>query len=239
MNNDNNKFKVSDLATNKQYRAIIILIFYFFFFLVLIIAVRGVLDKEDVSDNKETKEKVKEISKVKIFSSLKKKNFTYKYTLTVDDKVYVYNGEKYNDKDRFTITTSNDIKKYVQIDNFSFEIKNNEQVLTDKPVYFLDFFDVDLLENIIKSSKDKSNNIYTINNRELDNILDLQFEVNNKLDNDIIITLDNGIIKRIDINYTNYVKFNNRNIKKVLLTLEYDNFGNVDDFDIKNSEFNF
>ena len=93
MNNDNNKFKVSDLATNKQYRAIIILIFYFFFFLVLIIAVRGVLDKEDVSDNKETKEKVKEISKVKIFSSLKKKNFTYKYTLTVDDKVYVYNGE--------------------------------------------------------------------------------------------------------------------------------------------------
>ena len=59
---------------------------------------------------------------------------------------------------------------------------------------------------------------------------------NNKLDNSIILTLEENIVTRIDINYTNYMKFTNKAINKVLLTLEYKDFGTVLDFDVNGSD---
>ena len=229
---EDKKFKLSQLVTNKQYRSIIVLIFYFFFFLFLGIAARNALSKKQIMNNENIKEKSDSINS---FSSIKSANYKYKYTLSVDDKIYIYEGKKYNNKDSYTLTTNEDIKEYVQVDDFSFEIKDKEKVLTDKPIYYLDFFDIDILEQIIKQSTKKDVNIYSIDNRKLDSILKRQLGVNNKLDNSIMLTLEEGIITRIDINYTNYIMFTNKTINKVLLTLEYKDFGTVLDFDVKNS----
>lgn len=230
------KFKVSELVTNRQYRAIIILVFYFFFFVILIIGARTALNKKEVTNDETVKEQITNTTKVNGFSSIKESNFNYKYTLNIDDKIYTYEGKRYDNKDSFTLSVDKDIRNYVQVDNFSFEIKDKEKVLTDKPIYYLDFFDINILEEIIKNSIKKSDNIYSIDNKSLDSILKGQLGVNNKLENSIMLTCEDNTITRIDINYTNYMKFTNRSINKVLLTLEYKDFGKVLDFNVKNND---
>ena len=226
-----NRIRFKELITNKQYRAIIILVFYFFFFAILVIGARASLNKKSTI-SEEVKQKTS-VRQIKGFSNIKSANFNYKYTLNIDDEMYIYEGKKYDNKDSYTLTVGKDIKNYVQVDDFSFEIKNKEKVLTDKPIYYLDFFDAALLEKIIENSSLKGDGVYSIDNIILNKLLNLQLGVSNKLENDIMLSYVDGNVTRIDINYTNFINSINKNIKKVLLTLEYKDFGQVLDFDVQ------
>lgn len=230
---DNRGFKASDLVTNKQYRAIIILVFYFFLFLVLIMSVRNSNSKESTT-TEENKETVTVTSKIKGFSSIKQANFHYRYTLNIDNNNYIYEGKKYNKNDSYTLTVGTTKKVYTTIDEFTFENKNNENVLVDKPYYYIDFFDPEILEKILIKAVNKENNIYTITNTNLDRLLGNKIGVDDKSENNILLQYTDGTVTRIDIDYTNYAKYNGANINKVFLTLEYNDFGIVEEFNIKN-----
>lgn len=231
---DNKGFSPTDLVTNKQYRAIIILIVYFFIFLALIIGIRNAESNELENKQEQTEQKTTSSSKIKGFSPIKQANFNYKYTLNIDNTIYTYEGKKYNKNDSYTLTVKNTKKTYMTIDNFTFEIKNNEQVLVDKPYYYIDFFDVNALEKIILKSINKDNNIYSISNYNLDKILDNKVKIDDQQINNILLHYENDIVTRIDIDYTNYAKYNSSNVKRVYLTLEYSDFGVTEEFNIKN-----
>lgn len=230
---DNRGFKPSDIITNKQYRAIIILIFYFFLFLFLIISVRSSLNKEN-KDEKDNNEKYTVNSKIEGFAPIKQSNFNYKYTLNVDGVNYIYEGKKYNKNDDFSLTVGKEKKYYTVIDDFTFQKRNNENILTEKPYYYIDFFNPTIIEQILLKATPKENDIYKITNINLDKILGNKIGIDNKLENNIILQYTDDIVTRIDIDYTNYIKYNGVNVKKVFLTLEYSNFGMIEEFDIKN-----
>lgn len=230
---DNRSFKASDLVANKQYRAIIILVFYFFLFLVLIMSVRNSTSKEK-ANTEETKEPTEVISKIKGFSSIKQANFHYKYTLHIDNNNYIYEGKKYNKNDSYTLTVGPTQKMYTTIDEFTFENKNNENILVDKPYYYIDFFNPEILEKILIKAVNKENNIYTISNSNLDRLLGNKIGVDDKAENNILLQYTNDIVTRIDIDYSNYVKYNGAKVNKVFLTLEYSDFGIIEEFNIKN-----
>ena len=230
---DNRGFKASDLVANKQYRAIIILIFYFFLFLVLIMSVRNSTSQEN-STTKENVDQTVTFSKIKGFSSIKDSNFNYKYTLNIDNVNYIYEGKKYKKNDNYTLMVGTTKKTYTTIDEFTFESRNNENVLVDKPYYYIDFFNPDILERILIKAVEKDNNVYTITNIDLDRILGNKIGTNDKGENNILLQYTNDIVTRIDIDYTNYAKYNGAKVSKVFLTLEYSNFGIVEEFNIKN-----
>lgn len=226
-------FRPTEIVTNKQYRAIAILIFYFFLFAFLIISIR-ISDKKAEMAKKDGNQDIIENGTIKGFELIKNNNFSYKYILQVNDDLYVYEGKRFQNKDSFTLTSDNSIKNYIIVDTFAYEIVNNETVMTDKPYYYIDFLDTSVIENIINTAKKSSNRIYSINNKSLDALNVKKIGVNNRDKNKIILHYDNGVITRIDFDYTNYVSFDNSGIKRVFLTLEYSNFGSIDDFDVKN-----
>ena len=106
--------------------------------------------------------------------------------------------------------------------------------MTDKPYYYIDFFDTSVIENILNTSKKSGRTIYTINNKSLDKLNTKKIGVTNRDKNKIIIHYDNDVITRIDIDYTKYVSFADSSIQRVFLTLEYSDFGIIEDFDVKN-----
>lgn len=230
---DNRGFKASDLVSNKQYRAIIILIFYFFLFLVLIMSVRNSTPKEN-SATKENVEQTVASSKIKGFSPIKDSNFNYKYTLNIDDVYYIYEGKKYKKNDNYTLASGTTNQTYTTIDEFTFESRNNENVLVDKPYYYIDFFDPTILEKVLIKAIGKDNNIYTITNIDLDHILGNKVGIDDRGENNILLQYTNDIVTRIDIDYTNYAKYNGAKVSKVFLTLEYSDFGIIEEFNIKN-----
>lgn len=231
---DNRGFKPTDLVTNKQYRAIIILIFYFFVFLALIISVRK-LDSKEKSNPEENKTQTNTTSsKIKGFSLIKQSNFNYKYTLNIDDVIYIYEGKKYNKNDSYTLTIGSTKKIYTTIDNFTFERQNNSNVLVDKPYYHIDFFDTNILETILVKAIQKENNIYTITNSNLDKLLGNRIGIDDIEENNILLQYKDETITRIDVDYTNYAKYMGSKVNRVYLTLEYSDFGVVEEFNIKN-----
>lgn len=231
---DNRGFKAIDLVTNKQYRAIIILIFYFFLFLTLIISVRN-LDSKEKSNLEENKTQENTTSSnIKGFSLIKQSNFNYKYTLNVDNVIYVYEGKKYNKNDSYTLTVAKTKKIYNTIDNFTFEKQGDKDVLTDKPYYYIDFFDPNILETILIKAIKKENDVYSITNTNLDKLLGNKMNIDDQNENSILLQYSNDTVTRIDIDYTNYAKYRGSNVNKVYLTLEYSDFGIIEEFNIKN-----
>lgn len=231
---DNRGFKATDLLTNKQYRAIIILIFYFFLFLTLIISVRNLDSKEksDIEENK-TQENTTS-SKIKGFSLIKQSNFNYKYTLNVDNVIYEYEGKKYNKNDSYTLTVGTTKKTYNTIDNFTFEKQGDKDVLADKPYYYIDFFEPNILETILIKAIKKENDVYSIANTNLDKLLGNKMNIDDLNENNILLRYSNDDVTRIDIDYTNYAKYRGSKVNRVYLTLEYSNFGIIEEFNIKN-----
>ena len=89
---ENGKFNIKELFTNRQYRAIAILIFYAILFAVLIIGLNG---PKTLSVNESGDQK----SSLDGYKLIDGKNFNYKYTVTVDNETYYYEGKKYNNKE--------------------------------------------------------------------------------------------------------------------------------------------
>lgn len=230
---DNRGFKATDLVTNKQYRAIIILVFYFFLFFALIISIRN-MESNELQKKEDTLQSITNSSKIKGFSLIKQANFNYKYTLNIDNTNYIYEGKKYNKNDSYTLTVGPTKQTYITVDNFTFERKNNENILADKPYYYIDFFDPNILENIIIKANGKENNIYTITNSNLDKILGNKIGIDDHKENNILLQYTDEVVTRIDIDYTNYAKYNGLNVNRVYLTLEYSDFGIIEEFNIKN-----
>lgn len=227
----NKKFKFSDIVTNKQYRAIIILVFYFFLFLVLIISIRS-MDNKNVSEKENNQ--VESSSKIDGFSYIKSSNFNYNYNLTVDNNTFIYEGKKYDKNDEFSLMINNEKKDYIINDGYTFEKKNKDNILRDKPYYYIDFFQPEVIEKILINSKKIDDNNYVISNSKLDSVVDSEIGIDSDLDNYLKVYYQNNVITKIEFDYTNYVNYCGVKVGKVLLVLQYYDFGLVEKFDIKN-----
>lgn len=226
--NKNAKFNIKELFTNKQYRAIAILIFYGILFTFIIIGLNA-------PRNLNVNESGNHISSLDGYKLIDGKNFNYKYTLMVDDEIYYYEGKKYDNKEKVTVTKDGIIEEYY-FENKNIYIKrDNGYVLTEnKPYMLFDFFNTDILDEIILRSmvEDKVNHKYKVTNQEIHNVIG---EGIKKLDNGynyISLVYRNDNITGITFDFSNYARITKEDYNTIIITLNYFDFNLVDDFKI-------
>ena len=160
-NNNEKKFKITDLITNKQYNAILNLALGFGTIIILIIMIR--LSGSSVPNN--TNNNINSNgtqSVVSGFNDIKGKNFSFKYTLLENGKSVVYQGKERENKILFTDAT-NKLEYYVIGDVVSVK-KGNDYVIGTNPSKYFNYFDVELVEKIISSAKvDEDDYVISIN----------------------------------------------------------------------------
>lgn len=226
-NNNEKKFKITDLITNKQYNAILNLVLGFGTIIILIIMIR--LSGSSVPNN--TNNNINNNgtqSVVSGFNDIKSKNFSFKYTLTENGKSVVYQGKERENKILFT-DTINKLEYYAIGDVVSVK-KGNDYVIGTNPSKYFNYFDVELVEKIISSAKvDEDDYVISIN----DFSKLVSSDKSSEGDIYINLTKSNGIITKITFDLGEYAVLTDKNIKTSVLTLEYSNFNLIDDFEIK------
>lgn len=226
-NKKEQKFEFKELFTNKQYRSIAILIFYAILFVVVIAMIR-------MPSNSGIIENGTHVTNVKGFELIDNKNFSYKYTIMVDDEQYIYEGKKFKDKDLVTLTKDEETREYY-LENNKYYVKEEDSFVSivEKPILIFDFFHTDALDMLISRSIliDEVANRYRIDNQDLYDVLNSD---NSKVDsgeNYITLNYRNSNITRIVFELDNYSKTIGENYNKVIITLEYFDFNLIDDFD--------
>lgn len=223
------KFNIKELFTNKQYRAIAILIFYAILFTFLIIGLNA-------PRNLNVNESGNHISSLDGYKLIDGKNFNYKYTLMVDEEIYYYEGKKYDNKELVTVTKDGMIEEYY-FENKSIYIKrDNGYVLIEKKPYMLfDFFNTDILDEIILRSlvEDKENHQYKVTNQEIHNVIGEGIKKYDNGYNYISLIYRNENITGITFDFSNYARVTREDYNTIIITLNYFDFNLVDDFKIE------
>lgn len=219
---------------NRKYRKNIILLFYFIIFIFLIILLNIMPNKKlEEKDNKKEvseKETEKKTERDERFNLLFSKNYNFNFVFTYNALSRVYSGKRFNNKYDFVIT-SGDEKTTVLGTEGLIKI-NGKDIVSVFPYYVINYFDVDLLEKIVSNSN-RVEDVYEINNETLNNILKIDHNIINPEGlNKIKLVTKNNYITEIIIDYTEYAKEHDPEVKKVNISLKYLNFNLIDDFEI-------
>ena len=217
-------FNLSSLFTEKKYRARLILGVYLVFFIVLIS-----ISRSSVSNNKESNAK-KDI--LPGFSFLSMNNYEFEYILHLNGEEYILLGKRFNDKLSFTVSNKDEKKEYLVSGN-TVKMKENEMYVNTKlPYYYINYFDNDVIQNIIRDSEKITDTEYEITNLKLSKYIDSSFKYNNKekdLKNSVDLTFKNGNVVGIDFDLVNLFSDVDE-LNELKISLNYKNFGLIDDF---------
>lgn len=232
--NEGTNNKVIEFLKNPRGRASLFFGFYLIFFIFVFSLLGG-------NGNKENKPVTLIDKLINSMSNIEKNNYDFKYTITIDEHEYIYEGKRYNEKKEFTQYTDELATKYQSIDNNYFKEINDSYIKVDSPFYPEELFDIKEIKRIIKNSKlyskteyqtDEFDYTYQIKLKDLVDLLKEE-EISNS-DNIISITIrmKSDSIESINIDatsYYNYLKENNATYK---IVLEHSNYGKITDFDL-------
>lgn len=232
---------------NDRYHAIAMLALYGLFFIILIIFIR--LSPTPTETNKAetptntnkpttniTSDNKNETSNEKIPNEKFDINYSYIYTLEYNGVKEVFTGKRLDDKEIFTYITSTGSTDYARLSNNYLIKENKEYHLVDIPSQNLKYTDMDKIVLLTeKSSLSKEGNVYKYN-VPVSEILTMynrnQIAEATTYDS-IIVTLENEVIKTIDINFSNYAYIINGNVPTNLtIKMEFNNIGTTENFDV-------
>ena len=205
--------KIKEMRKDKVGRAKLELMAYGIFFLILILFIR-ITSFIGGSSN---------INNSVISSSIIDKidnNYSYTIDINIDDNNYTYTGKVLESNESLTKKV-NDTEEYYYVMNSKYYIldNNGNYILTNKEdIYNIidyNYLDIKNIKEYLKLGT-KNNNTYTI--KVSDIILN-----NNSNDTITITEEDNKLI----IDYTNILKIDNNSINKALVTITYDNIGEI------------
>lgn len=227
---ENKKFRLIDLIKNKRYYAILNLTFYSILIIVLIIGVRTGNSGSNNFDNRFNSND--ETAVVDGFQNVKNKNFMFIYTLQKDNEKIVYEGKQSNNKIYFKNLQDN--KEYVIQDSVVLVRKQEQYVLTESPIQYFNYLNVDLIEQLLSKLR-KDENDYIISMNDFVSIIDAEEKTNEYYDEDIFVEIkkQNNIITELVFDITAFVSLKESNVNSVKLYLQYKDFGLVEDFQIK------
>ena len=113
-------------------RAVLFFAFYFFFFLVLIIFIRS-SNHQYFNNHEYEKGNDNYVS----FDGLKKKNYSFTYSIIVDGKEYLYSGKKYSNRELFTFNNHD-----YYSDSREYYVKDIDWKKSENPYVFFNFINV-------------------------------------------------------------------------------------------------
>ena len=250
--NYNNEFNISDLIYDKKYRSRLILGVYFVLFLVLILIIRigdnkakelnnneiensNTIESNNAIDDDTNEIEIDELDKK--FSYILKNNYNFEYNVEYNDNIYISKGKRFNDKQEFVFGNNEPTLKY-HVDGNLVEAKilNSEYEYRKMqlPYFYINYYNSNILRDIIKKSAVVEENVYEISNKDLYEFIEseLKKEIDiNDATNEIQLTLKNNNITEINLDITNLVRnIENEEINSAKISLKYNNFGLIDEF---------
>lgn len=179
--------------------------------------------------------KIKKTSKVKEkinspYQLIDNNNYLVNMKLHIDDDIYYYKGYKNKERYYLELTKEGDTKKeeYIIFKDFALLKKLNNYTVVKIPYIGFNYFDTDLIKNLInKGVKDKDGSVI-IKNLYLFNKND---EYHSELTNKIDITYQNNYVTGYKIDFSNFIK-DKENKNKMLLDIKYYDFNKAKDINI-------
>ena len=229
---ENKKFRLIDLIKNKRYYAILNLTFYSILIIALVIGIRSGNSGSNNSLNNNLNNSMDTTTIVEGFQNVKNKNFRFVYTLQTDNNKIIYEGKQYSNKIYFKDLQEN--KEYVMQDSVVLQKKQEQYVLTESPIQYFNYLNVELIEQLLSKVK-KDEKDYIISMNDFVAIINDEEKTNENYDEDIFVEIkkQNNIITELIFDITPLVRFNESNVNNVKLYLQYKDFALVEDFKIK------
>ena len=223
---------ILDLRKTEKGKAILFLGFYFVFFLVLIIFIR-------VSTNNykgPVYNLYSEESKMYTYDKILAENYNYTYTITIDNNVYVYNGQKYNDMELFEFNDNNYF--FDGVDYYLIDYINNMFTKVDNPNQLSDFTTFLRLGEVIEDATYISKTEfgdgkilfnYLISSNSIIRVLDdIDTDIDEIPNLVVFNTRGNNLhIDSIDLDLTSYGKYKGICFNNLKINISYYNFGEV------------
>ena len=248
-NGNKKKFNILDLITNKTQRSRFYLLIYLVLFIILIVFIRlnisSSLNNNSVNEENTITNENKEIEKentVKeeivisndMFSFIDLNNYNFVYNVSIGNSISYIEGRRFNDKFSFTLNNDgyilyfNGTKNYIK----ARESEIDDYKLTGFPYVLVNYFDIDVLKNLINKSK-INNDKYEITNEEISKIVKYGNVSNKEAINTIELIKNNNKVTQINLNFSNVISdYLNENVD-ANITLKYSNFGLIDDFKVE------
>ena len=131
-------------------RAVLFFAFYFFFFLVLIIFIRS-SNHQYFNNHEYEKGNDNYVS----FDGLKKKNYSFTYSIIVDGKEYLYSGKKHSNRELFTFNNHD-----YYSDSREYYVKDIDWKKSENPYVFFNFINEDNIITLAEASSYISKTTY-------------------------------------------------------------------------------
>ncbi len=225
---------LKELYQTENGKTLFFFCFYAIFFLIVIILVR-------TSHNNPQKQQPKEIKKEVTYSYkldlLEAENYHYKYLATIGENVFLYEGDRYQAKELFTVTSYNIINNYYRDGDLFIKQENALWEIADNPYLLNQFYEVEAIKEILKVAQFVAKKEYKNGTVELEfeissaNLTKLISDQEKEIPEDInkiVIRLDkNKNIEYIEYDLTNYYSKETQIQTKAILELSYSNFGKV------------
>lgn len=222
---------LKEVQNNPKGKAILFFIFYAFFFLIIIcILFFGKRDYTKASDY--------ERGNATIYSSksLLENNYSFIYSIILDDKVYYYEGKKKDNYESFQYLDKN----YYRNGN-DFYVEDGTWVKTENPYLYSEFLDTQNINNLIslasylsKTNYDSGKMTYnyllstnTINKAFYDVDSDFLEEPNQV----VISTDEEKHINQVLFFLDSYCSLNKTCIKNLKIDIQFDQIGKIEKID--------
>lgn len=222
---------IKKLRKTEKGRGILFFGFYFVFFLVLIILFRTMPSKPVSQINSNNN------SQLYTYDKIFEGNYNFTYRINIDNNNFVYVGKKNNNIELFTF---NDVNYYYDGVNYYTVDSNNIWTITDNPYMYTDFLNFSRLGEVLFDatyiSKTEFGNgtakfNYLISSNSICKVIDgIDLDID-EIPNSVVFTGsgDNFHLNTIELDFSSYGKFKGISSEVFKITLEYSNFGEIEE----------
>lgn len=164
-------------------------------------------------------------------------NYSYLYTFDLNGVKQVITGRKLDDKEIFTIITESGSSEYAYLSGNYLKKENGVYQIIENPSDHLLYVDLDVIEEITSSSTPNINLNQMTYYIPTSTLLETYFKDSNLIDsvsshNTIILTINEGQLSRIDLDYSSLYSLISGTTSKYTISIELSNIGSTEDFDI-------
>lgn len=239
---------------DERYHAIAMLAIYGIFFIILVVILRigganSSLKENNTDDNNSNPTINSPLEKDENNQSNEKEettteedndiendiNYTYSYTINYNDKNEVFLGKKIDTKEKFTHIKDGVTTDYAILNDNYLILENGSYHVTSNPSKLFKYCDVDTILSIIEDQKyEQSGNTmtYIVSNYHLKKYFKDSFIVNNERDNTIKLSMVNGELKKVNLDFSNYITSIEGTKTSLTINMEFVDVGITENFEI-------
>lgn len=241
-NGNRKKFNFSDIINDRTQRSRFFLFIYLIIFIILVIMIRFNLsstaqNNEEINNQEENNNssivEEKENDEIKdMFSFIDLKNYVFIYEVDIDSVKRIIDGKRFNNKYSFTMKENDKSLYFIGTSNYirAKESLDGELKLTGLPYVLINYFDTDILKDLIINStlvEDK----YEITNEKISSVINTKINDKEKV-NKIELVKNNNKITQIKLDLSNAIGSYIGKEVEAYIVLKFGNFGLIDDFSI-------